>query len=130
MIRNTALIIPILAAALAMPATAQQRYRNWQTIGERTIAFGVDRDTIAVRGDRRHAQVRICALRRDFKLLDADVKFANGGEQDISESRTIRAGSCSGPVDLRGQRRDIAAVKLFYSRFNRGGAPIVRVQAR
>ena len=69
-------------------------------------------------------------MRRDFKLLDADVNFANGGEQDISESRTIRAGTCTRAADLRGDRRDITYVKLFYSRFNRDRAPLIRIQAR
>ena len=121
-------IIPAAIAAIAVPASAQQR--GWQTIGQRSIEYGVDRDKIELRGNARHRQVRICAVGRDFKLLDADVNFANGGEQDISESRTIRAGTCTRSVDLRGDRRDITSVKLFYSRFNRGRAPMVRIQAR
>ena len=126
--RIATLIIPAAIAAIAVPASAQGR--NWQTIGERSIEYGIDRDKIELRGNARHRQVRICAVRRDFKLLDADVNFANGGEQDISESRTIRAGTCTRAVDRRGDRRDITSVKLFYSRFNRGRAPLIRIQAR
>lgn len=74
--------------------------------------------------------MQICAVRHDFKLLDAEVNFANGGEQDISESRTIRAGTCRRAVDLLGDRRDITSVKLFYLRFKRGPAPLIRIQAR
>ncbi len=127
--RIASLIIPALVGALSIPAGAA-RPGGWETIGQRRIGFGADTDTIAVRGNARHRAVRLCAIGRDFKLLDADVYFANGGEQDIAESRTIRAGSCTNAVDLRGNRRDITKVKLFYSRFNRGRAPIVRVMAR
>ena len=70
-------IIPAAIAAIAAPASAQSR--NWQTIGERSIEYGIDRDRIELRGNARHRQVRICAVRRDFKLLDADVNFSNGG---------------------------------------------------
>ena len=129
--RFATLILPAAIAAIALPTAASaQRQRGWETIGQREVGFGIDADTIAVRGNARHRAVRICAARHDFKLLDADLIFANGGEQDISESRTIRAGTCSWPVDLRGQRRNIERVKLTYSRFNRGRAPIVRIQAR
>jgi hypothetical protein len=127
--RITKLIIPAIIASLAIPAVAA-RPGAWETIGQRRIGFGADSDVIAVRGNARHRAVRLCAVGREFKLLDADVYFANGGEQDIAESRTIRAGTCTNAVDLRGNRRDIVKVKLFYSRFNRGRAPIVRVMAR
>ena len=74
--RIATLIIPAAIAAIAVPASAQGR--NWQTIGERSIEYGIDRDKI----------------------------------------------------ELRGDRRDITNVKLFYSRFNRGRAPLIRIQAR
>jgi hypothetical protein len=126
------LILPALIAAIALPAAAEaQQRRGWQTIGTQKVAFGAETDTFPVRGNRTHSMVRICAVRRDVTLLDADVRFANGGEQDIlGGKRSVRAGTCTRAVDLRGNRRNIASVKLAYSRFNRGVAPRISVQAR
>lgn len=127
--RIFSLAVPLVIAAMAMPAFAQRG--GWQSVGERKVAFGADRDNFAVRGNARHRQVRICAMNRDFTLLDADVLFANGGEQDIlGGKRTVRAGTCTRATDLRGNRRNISEVKLAYSRFNTGRAPRVIVQAR
>lgn len=127
-----ALILPALIAAIALPAAADaQRRWAWQTIGTQKVAFGAETDTFPVRGSARHSQVRICALRRDVKLLDADVRFANGGEQDIlGGRRSVRAGTCTRAIDLRGNRRNMTSVKLAYSRFNTGVAPRISVQAR
>jgi hypothetical protein len=128
--RISTFILPLAMIAVATPALAQ-RMGPWQTIGTRKVAFAGETDKFAVRGNQRHRQVRICALNRQFKLLDADVFFANGGEQDVlGGKRTIRAGMCTRPMDLRGNRRDIRSVKLAYSRFSTGAAPRVSVQAR
>lgn len=129
------IILPALMVALAIPTVAaeaqRQRQGAWQTIGQKKVAFGVETDSFKARGNRLHRQVRICAFRDDLKLLDADVHFANGGEQDIlGPKRSLRAGTCTAPMDLRGNRRDIVKVKLAYSRFNTGRAPVVSVQAR
>jgi hypothetical protein len=126
------LILPAMIAVIALPAVAQaQRAGAWQTIGQQKVAFGVETDTFPARGNRRHRQVRLCASRDDIKLLDADVRFANGGEQDIlGNKRTLRAGRCTAAMDLRGNRRNIVQVKVAYSRFNTGRAPRLTVQAR
>lgn len=127
--RMFTLAVPIIIAVVAVPAVAQRG--GWQSVGERKVAFGAETDSFSVRGNARHRQVRICAVNRDFTLLDADVFFANGGEQDIlGGKRTVRAGTCTRPSDLRGNRRNITEVKLAYSRFNTGRAPRVSVQAR
>ena len=120
----------ILAAATAAttfaavaPAPAQQwrwNERGWRTIGYARVD-GRDSDTIYAPGVSRQREIRLCALNAPLRLRDFDVRFANGGRQDIN----TRA------VDLRGNRRDIQSVRLRYEPIRRAlYRPIVRIQVR
>lgn len=102
---------------------------NWTTIGYTTLGAGRDRDVIRVRGDDRHRQIRVCALNRSIEMRDLDVRFANGGRQDIRVRQVIRAGTCTAAKNLNGRRRNMQSVQIVYSRI-RGILPVVRIQAR
>lgn len=116
------------AALLVSPASAQ---RGWDTIGYQTVDRGADRDVIRVRGNERHRQVRICAIGQPFRLLDANAVFQNGGRQDIANTQRVRAGGCTTPMDLKGQRRNLARVSLTYEKIGRRFLPpVVQIQAR
>lgn len=102
---------------------------NWTTIGYTTVGAGRDRDVIRVRGNDRHRQIRVCALNRSIEMRDLNVRFANGGRQDIRLRQVIRAGTCTAAKDLQGRRRNMQSVQIAYSRI-RGTLPVVRIQAR
>ena len=116
----------------AVPAEAQRYYfRNWQTIGFTSVDRGVDRDTIRVRGDARFRAVRLCVFNAPLVMRDFDIRFANGGHQDVRVRQRMAAATCTRVVDLRGRARDIRSVRLTYSPIRRGWTrPLVRVQAR
>jgi len=130
----------ILAAATAaatltavFPASAQQW--RWDEHGWRTIGYtrvdGRDSDTIYTPGTTRQREIRLCALNAPLRLRDFDVRFANGGRQDINARAVLPAGRCTRAVDLRGNRRDIQSVRLRYEPLRRGfGRPVVRIQVR
>lgn len=125
---NHSFVIAALVGTLGSPAFAQ---RSWDTIGYQTVDRGQDRDTITVRGNERHRQIRVCAIGQPFRLIDAQAQFANGGTQDIASPQRLRAGSCTRPLDLRGQRRNLARVSLTYDKIGRRFLPpLVRIQAR
>jgi hypothetical protein len=119
----------------AVPAAAQQwRHdeRGWRTIGH-TRVDGRDSDTIRLPGFTRQRAVRLCALNAPLRLRDFDIRFANGGRQDVKTRAVLPAGRCTRAVDLRGNRRDIEAVRLRYEPILHAGPryrPIVRVQVR
>lgn len=130
----------ILAAAgtaatlVAMsPAGAQQwRWdeRGWRTIGY-TRVDGRDSDTIYLPGRTRQSAIRLCAMNQPLHLRDFDIRFANGGRQDVNTRAVLRPGTCTRSVDLRGNRRDIASVRLRYEPIRRSALrPVVRVQVR
>jgi hypothetical protein len=127
----------ILAAAgfgatlAAAPADAQRwNDRGWRTVGFTTVD-GRDSDTINLPGVTRQRSIRLCAINQPLGLRDFDVRFANGGRQDINTRAILRPGTCTRAVDLRGNRRDITSVRLRYDAIRRSWQrPIVRVQVR
>ena len=122
-----------VAATAAAPASAQ--YGHWNERGWRTVAYtrvnGRDTDTIHMRGHIRERRIRVCAINQPLNLRDFDIRFENGGHQNVNTRAVLRAGTCTRAVDLRGNRRDINAVRLRYSPIYRSFLrPYVRVQVR
>ena len=133
--RNFILAAAGAAATLVAiaPASAQQwRWdeRGWRTIGY-TRVDGRDSDTIALPGRTRQSAIRLCAMNQPLHLRDFDIRFENGGRQDVNTRAVLRAGRCTRAIDLRGNRRDIASVRLRYEPIRRSWQrPVVRVQVR
>ena len=130
----------ILAAAGAVatitaiaPADAQQwrwNERGWRTVGY-TRVDGRDSDTIYLPGRSRQREIRLCSLNQPLRLRDFDIRFENGGHQDVNTRAVLPAGRCTRAVDLRGNRRDIERVRLRYEPIYRAWQrPVVRVQVR
>jgi hypothetical protein len=117
--------------AAASPADAQRwQAGNWRTVGFTTVQ-GRDSDTIRVPGTARYRQLRVCVFNGPIQMRDVDVRFRNGGHQDLATRDLMRAGTCTRNIDLAGNRRDVTAVHLRYAPLQRGWVkPVVRVQAR
>jgi hypothetical protein len=47
-------------------------------------------------------------------FYDVDVRFRNGGRQDVSVRQRINPGQCTRAIDLRGDDRDIATISMLY----------------
>ena len=131
------MILTVAAAASAVvavsPAAAQ--YARWNERGWRTVAYtrvdGRDTDIIRMRGHIRESRIRVCAINQPLNLRDFDIRFQNGGHQNVNTRAVLRAGTCTRAVDLRGSRRDINAVRLRYAPIYRSALrPYVRVQVR
>ena len=134
--KRTLILAAATAAAAfvaAAPAEAQQwrwNERGWRTIGFTTVD-GRDSDTIYLPGRTRQREIRLCAINQPLRLRDFDIRFENGGRQDVNTRAVLRAGTCTRAVDLRGNRRDIRSVRLRYEPIFRAQfRPVVRVQVR
>jgi hypothetical protein len=119
------------AATLVAFAPAEaQFFRNWRTIAY-TQVNGRDTDTIRLPGTARYRQLRLCVFNGPIEMRDLDVRFRNGGHQDVNVRQLLRPGSCTRNIDLAGRRRDVTSIRIKYSPLARGFArPIVRVQVR
>jgi hypothetical protein len=130
-----AAVTAFTTVATAWPAAAQHQNRwdnhnRWHTVGY-TQVNGRDNDTVRVRGTARYRQMRLCVYNGPIRMRDLDVRFRNGGHQDVAVRYLMRAGTCTRNLDLRGNRRDITAVRLKYSPSHRSWVrPVVRVQVR
>lgn len=126
-----AAIAAATTAAAVTPAAAQRwNDRGWRTVGFTTVD-GRDSDTIRLPGITRQSSIRLCAINQPLRLRDFDIRFANGARQDVNTRAVLRAGTCTRAVDLRGNRRDIEAVRLRYDPIRRAALrPLVRVQTR
>jgi hypothetical protein len=122
-------LLVLAAAATCGTAYAQG---GWDTIGTRDVGWNNDRDTIPVRGAARYRQIRLCAFGGPVHMMDLDVRFANGGHQDVNVRSLIRAGSCTRNIDLNGQDRNMTSISVLYerARIRWRRNPQVRVQAR
>jgi len=123
------------AATLIAVAPASAQQWRWDERGWRTIGFtrvdGRDSDTINLPGRTRQSAIRLCAMNQPLQLRDFDIRFENGRRQDVNTRAVLAAGRCTRAVDLRGNRRDIASVRLRYEPIRRTWQrPIVRVQVR
>jgi len=134
---NRTLILAAAGAAATLTAVtpAAAQYGRWQERGWRTVAYervdGRDTDTIRLRGNIRERAIRVCAINQPLNLRDFDIRFANGGHQDVNTRAVLRAGTCTRAADLRGNRRDIDSVRLKYAPIQRSfQRPYVRVQVR
>jgi hypothetical protein len=133
--RTTILAFATAAATLLTATPAAAQYGNWRERGWRTVAYtrvdGRDSDTIRMRGHIRERRIRVCAINQPLHLRDFDIRYQNGGHQNVNTRAVLRAGTCTRAVDLRGNRRDISVVRLRYSPIYRSLLrPYVRIQVR
>ena len=132
MTRTFILAASAAAATLiaAAPADAQRYNHSWRTVGYAQVQ-GRDADTVRVPGTARYRQMRVCVYGGPIQMRDVDVRFRNGGHQDIGTRQLMRSGTCTRTLDLRGSRRDVTAVRLKYAPLTRGWIrPTIRVQVR
>ena len=113
-IRTLALSAAALASAafVAAPALSQGR---WVPIGSQSVGFQVERDTVSGRGDGQFRAIRVCVSGAPVHFRDLDVRFGNGQRQDVNVNRLVRPGTCTGPLNLAGEARNIREVALVYN---------------
>jgi hypothetical protein len=83
-------------------------------VGQKVVSPFIDRDTVYLAGHRGDRQIMICVYRAPVRFYDLDVRFSNGGHQDLNVRHLIRPGQCTRAIDLRGFRRDIRYVTMLY----------------
>lgn len=94
--------------ACATPAAA------WTQVGVREVRDRTERDTIHLNGPRQFDRIKLCVYRNPVHFLDLDVRYANGGHQDVSIRSRINAGQCTRVIDLVGNDRNITSVSMVY----------------
>ncbi len=110
-----ALLAP-LNAALAQRGPAADA---WEFLGERTVGFGVDNDTILINQsedwfrNKAYRSLRFAAERNDVNLISIRVVYINGFTEDLPIDKLVRRGG-ELVVDLRGERSFIKQIDMRY----------------
>lgn len=87
----------------------------WELLGEQSVGFGVDRDTIRVgRREGRFSKIALEVRDNDVEILDVTVFFNRGPPQNLRVRESIRAGGRTRPIDLAGGDRSIDRIELTY----------------
>ena len=133
--QRTLIFAAATAATLTAMAPAHAQQWRWNDAGWRTLGYtrvdGRDSDTIYLPGRTRQRAIRLCSMNAPLRLRDFDIRFDNGRRQDVNTRAILPAGRCTRSIDLRGNRRDIASVRLRYEPVYRmAQRPVVRVQVR
>ena len=102
---------------------------DWVPLGQREVTDRLDRDRIAVtgqRGDFRRIKLTVQRASVDFRRVI--VHYANGSDQDVALRSTVRAGGETRAIDLTGGDRVIRSVEFLYdANTTRGRAAVVRL---
>lgn len=98
----------VAAAAIATPAAA------WDLVATRQVLDRTDRDVVTLSGHRQFERIKLCVYRNPVRFHDLDVRFENGGHQDVNVRQRINPGECTRVIDLVGDDRDITTISMLY----------------
>jgi hypothetical protein len=88
---------------------------RWEELGCSKAGFLPDKDVIKVgRREGRFSQIQLRVFRNKVHIINFRVIYANGQPDDIQVRSEIRDGGESRPMDLRGERRAIDRIELYY----------------
>jgi|SRR5689334_7838562 len=116
---------------LMMPQPGQGQRRGWDLLGTSHVDGAVDHDNIKVsRGEGPFRQIQLRVRYGAIEFRRVVVHYGNGASDDIPVRLRIAAGGSTRPIDLRGERRNIKSVELWYAKANWRRRPEVELLGR
>ena len=109
--RSTLLAAPVLLLALA---TSMPAHAAWKVLGVIKADKGLDRDEVSVSAKRAYRQVKLKADAADVVIESLHVVYGSGEPDKIDVRKTLRAGTTTFPLDLKGGDRFIRKIVLWY----------------
>lgn len=97
----------------ALTAQAQQIGR-WEKLGERTVNLTLDKDVIHCGHKGAFTTIRFHVERAPVTFLRVVVQYANGSKDNLNFSQVVRPGGNSRYLDLRGNKRIIRNITVYY----------------
>lgn len=106
--------LKVLALSAVLAFTAVAPAYAFDLVGTRTVRDGTDHDVINLNGHRRFDRIRLCVYRNPVHFYDLDVRYQNGGHEDVSVRARINPGECTRWINLNGSDRDITTISMTY----------------
>lgn len=119
--QNSRLVLLLILSIsfLSSAFTSIEQYR-WITLGKKKVSYGLDKDEIFVGAhEGPFRKIKLNVHRSPINLHKVAIHYTNGDVQVKKVRRTIRPGQSTGPFDLKGNRRGIQKVVLWYDTKNR-----------
>lgn len=111
--RYSLLLIFILLVSSSYNAYSQNIGR-WEKLGERTVNLGLDKDVIRCADKGTFTAIRFHVSRAPVSFMRVFVKYANGSTDNLNFNQLVRPGENSRYLDLRGSRRVIREITVYY----------------
>lgn len=122
-------VVGTLVSVVASAAVDEANAATWVKLGERQVDGALDFDTITVGrslGTFDHIMLKVRG--NDLMILDLDVRYGNGANDDIPVRLLIPQGGQTRRIDLRANNRFIRNVRFTYAKFANGrGATFVEL---
>lgn len=102
--------ILLLSSCYAYP----QQIGRWEKLGERTVNLTVDKDVIHCTHKGTFTTIRFHVEKAPVSFLRVTVRYANGSVDNLNFNQLIRPGGDSRYLDLRGGKRVIRDITIYY----------------
>lgn len=91
-----------------------QRVGRWEKLGERSVDLFIDKDVIQCGHRGTFTAIRFHVAKAPVTFMRVMVKYANGAVDDLKFNQLVPAGANSRYLDLRGNRRVIKQIIVYY----------------
>lgn len=91
-----------------------QQVGRWEKLGERSVDLFIDKDVIECGHKGTFTAIRFHVAKAPVTFMRVLVKYANGAVDDLNFNQLVPAGANSRYLDLRGNRRVIKQVIIYY----------------
>ena len=111
----------VALSTVGMLSVKKSEAAVWVKLGTRQVNGSLDYDRIIVRARAgKFDKLKLLVKGNDLMIYDLDVRYSNGGHDDIPVRSLIPQGGETRVMDLRGGSRSIRHVNFKYGKFAHG----------
>lgn len=112
--RISFIVLVMMLLISASSVVYAQQVGRWEKLGERSVDLFIDKDVIECGHKGSFTAIRFHVIKAPVNFMRVLVKYANGAVDDLNFNQLVPAGANSRYLDLRGNRRVIKQVIVYY----------------
>lgn len=118
----SAFLVMLMMLFVATQGVQAQRVGRWEKLGQRTVNLTLDRDVFRCAHKGTFTAIRFHVEKAPVNFLRVVVEYANGKNDNLDFNRPVPAGGTSRYLDLRGNKRIIKQITVFYKALPKRGS--------
>ena len=125
-------VLPLFLAAgfflmsASLPSEKAANIAGWELLGKKKVKYGLDRDEIKVTAkEGLFTKVQLRVKRGAINMHKCVLHFGNGDKQEVEIRKNIPRGGQTRVIDLKGGKRVIKKVVMWYDTKNKAKARAV-----